>query len=74
MFVLTITTYSQHLHLGTLLPRMVNHLQAILRERASYEGVERPRESDPDEVCSFYFLIYIHFKYREQYSTASVVE
>ncbi|CAH0599036.1 unnamed protein product [Chrysodeixis includens] len=52
LFVLSLSMFSQQLSLSTLLPQMVSHLQAVLRERASNDCVDRSNDMAMPEITA----------------------
>ncbi|XP_075987093.1 hormone-receptor-like in 78 isoform X2 [Anticarsia gemmatalis] len=52
LFVLCLSMFSQQLSLATLLPQMVSHLQAVLRERATSDCVDRSNDMTMPEITA----------------------
>lgn len=52
LFVLSLSMFSQQLSLNSLLPQMVSHLQAVLRDRASNDCVDRSHDMAMPEITA----------------------
>uniref|UniRef100_A0A2A4J9A1 NR LBD domain-containing protein n=1 Tax=Heliothis virescens TaxID=7102 RepID=A0A2A4J9A1_HELVI len=52
LFVLSLSMFAQQLSLSSLLPQMVSHLQAVLRDRASNDCVDRSHDMAMPEITA----------------------